>query len=310
MSVTYEVVSSGEHTIDVITDERAGLRIMVVREGAELVSIARRDRAGVWQGFLHRDGDVSPAPSGWNNHATVMGYYIHRLVDGRSTYRGRPMRGDTHSFLRHKLFEAPHWDEGAGSLAYHLPASEILPSEYPLEVPFTLTYALDGDTLRTTFHFENREKQLTAHVSFGLHPGFAATLETCEVLLPQGRYVRHLAPGNFLSGEVVEFDHPGGPMPFSKADLPGSFLLDLKGVPAPIFVFADRPSGRQVHLNFAGAPYATLWSDGNPFICIEPCWGLPDHHDQRPFEEKSGIQEIAPGGILRRSFTMALSFLG
>jgi galactose mutarotase-like enzyme len=39
-----------------------------------------------------------------------------------------------------------------------------------------------------------------------------------------------------------------------------------------------------------------LWSDGNPFICIEPCWGLPDHHEQRPFEQKLGIQVIPAGG--------------
>ena len=33
--------------------------------------------------------------------------------------------------------------------------------------------------------------------------------------------------------------------------------------------------------------------------------GLPDAHEQRPFEEKLGIQEIEKGGTLSRSFFMA-----
>jgi galactose mutarotase-like enzyme len=45
-------------------------------------------------------------------------------------------------------------------------------------------------------------------------------------------------------------------------------------------------------------PYLTLWSDGNAFVCIEPCWGLPDHQEQRPFENKLGIQIVPPRGTL------------
>jgi hypothetical protein len=57
-------------------------------------------------------------------------------------------------------------------------------------------------------------------------------------------------------------------------------------------------------LDFTDTPYFTLWSDGGPMICIEPCWGLPDHHVQRPFEEKLGIQVIPPRGTLRKSFSI------
>jgi len=37
---------------------------------------------------------------------------------------------------------------------------------------------------------------------------------------------------------------------------------------------------------------------------MEPCWGLTDHHEQRPFQDKKVIQTISPGGELRVSFTM------
>jgi galactose mutarotase-like enzyme len=57
-------------------------------------------------------------------------------------------------------------------------------------------------------------------------------------------------------------------------------------------------------IDLTGVPYLTLWSDGGPFLCIEPCWGLTDHHEQRAFEDKKGIQTIPPGGELHGSFSM------
>src|SRR5439155_927874 len=93
----------GKH-LDVLTDEENGLRIIVSRLGAELVSLARVNEAGEWTGFLYRDNDLSVPSQGWANHATVMGYYLHRLKDGRSLYRGREIKGGNHGFLRSKTW--------------------------------------------------------------------------------------------------------------------------------------------------------------------------------------------------------------
>ena len=93
-------------------------------------------------------------------------------------------------------------------------------------------------------------------------------------------------------------------MPFDRDKLPGSYILELVNVPERIFVYSDAASGRSVALDLREVPYLTLWSDGGPFLCVEPCWGLTDHDDQRPFEEKEGIQTIAPGAVLERSFSM------
>ena len=82
----------GRH-LDVLTDEEDGLRIIVSRLGAELISMARINEAGEWIGFLYRDNDVTAPPKGWANHATVMGYYLHRLKNGSSLYRGHEIKG-------------------------------------------------------------------------------------------------------------------------------------------------------------------------------------------------------------------------
>ena len=271
----------GRH-LDVLTDEEDGLRIIVSRLGAELISMARINEAGNWIGFLYRDNDETAPPKGWANHATVMGYYLHRLKNGSSLYRGHEIKGGTHGFLR-----AKQW---------HLVGS------------FT-TYQIGANGLGVLFEFRNHEAELTAHVSFGLHPGFGATsFEAFHLQMPRGLYRRYFSPGNFLSGETREIEFRGGEMPFPRNELPGSVILELADVPRRVFCYVDPPSGRWVTLDLTGVPYVTLWSAGGPFLCVEPCWGLTDHHEQRAFEKKQGIQTISPGGDLRGSFSMTPQF--
>ncbi len=294
--------------LDVLTEEERGLRIVVSRLGAELVSLARRDAAGRWIGFLHRDNDLTKPASGWANHATVMGYYLHRLKDERSLYRGKEIRGGTHSFLRHKIFSDVTANLGTdkSSLTYRVSPNEIEASEYPLKVSLALSYILRGDKLEVGFRFRNEESELTAHLEFGLHPGFvASSFESFQLEMPAGRYRRWFSPDNFLSGETEEIDFAGGQMPFERGNLPGSYILELVDVPNRVFHYSDPPSGRRVAIDLGSAPYVTLWSDGGAFLCVEPCWGLTDRHEQRAFEKKDGIQQIEPGGELTASFTVS-----
>ncbi|HZR04984.1 MAG TPA: hypothetical protein VFA61_04060 [Candidatus Udaeobacter sp.] len=296
----------GNH-LDVLTDEENGLRIVVSRLGAELVSLARVNEEGEWTGFLYRDNELSMPPRGWANHATVMGYYLHRLKDGRSFYRGREIKGGNHGFLRSKTWRLTGTSlEGSGaSLQYRITANDFSANEYPLKVSVNLTYSIDANKVGLLFEFRNEEPELDAHVSFGLHPGFAATsFEAFHLQMPRGLYRRHFSSGNYLSGQTRDIEFAGGEMPFSKTELPGSVILELLDVPRPRFSYVDPPSGRWVILDLTSVPYLTLWSDGGPFLCIEPCWGLTDHHQQRAFENKEGIQVIAPGGSLRASFNM------
>jgi galactose mutarotase-like enzyme len=236
-----------------------------------------------------------------------MGYYIHRLKNGRSLYRGHEIKGGTHGFLRSKTWHLTGSStEGSGaSLKYQITPEDFSPSEYPLKVSVDLTYQFETNKLAVLFEFRNHEAELTAHVSCGLHPGFGATsFESFRLQMPRGCYRRYSSPGNFLSGQTRDIEFPGGEMPFSKTELPGSILLELVDVPRPQFSYVDPPSGRWVMIDLAGVPYMTLWSDGGPFLCVEPCWGLPDAHQQRAFEQKEGIQAIPAGGELRACFSM------
>lgn len=305
MSCIYQVESDEFGTYDVLENAATGVRVKLRRVGAEMVSLARLATDGTWRGFLYRDGETAPPASGWANHATVMGYYLHRLLHERTLYRGVEIRGGNHGFLRSFAFDAPTFDPNASSLTYHVPVDRIPPEAYPLRVSLNLSYRLLDDGVRVEFAFSNLEPELEAHVSFGLHPGFGvSSVESAQVLMPAGTYLRHWAPGNFLDGRVEAVEHAGGEMPFDKAKLPDSYLVELSKISGRVFWVADPESGRTTRLDFSEVPYLTLWSGGEGFLCVEPCWGLPDSDPQKPFEKKDGIQVIAPNGSFVAGFSI------
>ena len=142
----------GRH-LDVLTDEEDGLRIIVSRLGAELISMARINEAGEWIGFLYRDNDVTAPPKGWANHATVMGYYLHRLKNGSSLYRGHEIKGGTHGFLRAKTWHlaGSFTNESGASLKYRITPDDFSLIEYPLKVSVDLTYQIGADGVGCAF---------------------------------------------------------------------------------------------------------------------------------------------------------------
>jgi galactose mutarotase-like enzyme len=318
MPFTRSEEQRGDRLLDVLTDEENGIRLIISRLGAELISVARRKASGEWIGFVHRDNDLNPPPKGWANHATVMGYFLHRLKNERSLYRGQEIRGKTHSFLRSKVWHRAESARPAAAgvppaqneLTYRITPDDFSPTEYPLKVSLDLTYRIDAGRIAVLFRFKNDEPDLTAHLEFGLHPGFAAaSFDSFQFEMSPGLYRRHFSPGNFLSGETEDIQFAGGAMPFEREKLPGSFILELVDVPDRTFLYSDPASGRAVSLNLTGVPYLTLWSDGGAFLCAEPCWGLTDHHEQRPFEDKEGIEKIPAGEQLSASFTFEPRFM-
>jgi galactose mutarotase-like enzyme len=309
MAFLFQTIESPSGTLDRLEDPDQGIRLTIARSGAEPISLARRAVTGEWHGFLWRDGNVEKPVSGWGNHATVMGYFVHRLWKQESIYEGHPLKGGNHGFIRNHPFRSPDVDLTAGTLTYSVDPSEIPAEAYPYRVAMKLVYSIAGGALTMTFRFENLEEHPVA-LSFGWHPGFAVgSLQTCRLLLPPGTYRREMAPGDFLDGNIEEIRFSGGDMPFEKEHLPGSYLLDLAGVPDRRFVLEAPELGHRVECDYSESPFLTLWSNGDPFLCVEPCWGLPDSNPPVPFEQKKGIQRIAARGTLIASLKVTPSFL-
>jgi galactose mutarotase-like enzyme len=141
--LTHRTDKRGDRSFDVLTDEAIGLRLIISRLGAELISVARRNPAGEWVGFLNRDNQIDPPEKGWANHATVMGYFLHRIKNERSLYRGKEIRGGTHSFLRGKVWHSVESDHD-NELIYRITPEDFSPTEYPLRVSLDLTYRIEA----------------------------------------------------------------------------------------------------------------------------------------------------------------------
>ena len=138
MSYRYSILDSAVGPLDQIEEVSSGLRLMISRTGAEPVSLALREGENEWAGFLWRDGEVEKPVAGWGNHATVMGYFVHRLWEQKSLYEGHEIKGGTHGFLRHHQFGAPIFDAEEGSLTYRVEPSEIPQDAYPYKVAMRL----------------------------------------------------------------------------------------------------------------------------------------------------------------------------
>src|SRR5262245_36533678 len=137
MGFEHRAFEKDKHRLNEMVDRESGFRIVVDNLGAELVSIARSQGNADRVVFLHRDGELIPSGSGWQNHATVMGYYLHRLRGEKSLYEGEEIAGGNHGFLRYKTFADPEVSIGdKGTLAYGLTSGLIKPIEYPRRVSF------------------------------------------------------------------------------------------------------------------------------------------------------------------------------
>ena len=159
--------------LDVLTDEEDGLRIIVSRLGAELISMARINEAGEWIGFLYRDNDVTAPPEGWANHATVMGYYLHRLKNGSSLYRGHEIKGGTHGFLRAKTWHlaGSFTNESGASLKYRITPDDFSLIEYPLKVSVDLTYQIGANGVGVLFEFQASARLRSRHFIYKCRAG-------------------------------------------------------------------------------------------------------------------------------------------
>ena len=174
---------------------------------------------------------------------------------------------------------------------------------------------LSEDGLRVEFFFTNEEPELDAHVSFGLHPGFAvSSLDDCKVLLPEGTYVRYYAPGNFLDGRTEEIQFAGGEMPFAKAKLPDSYLLGLERVPARMIVLEDPNLGKRIAFDFSEVPFLPSGRTSRPTSASSRAGGCPTAIRQNRSSKKLGSRRIPPGesltrGIFNLPWIFAMRFL-
>ena len=288
------------------TIENSKIKVTVSDMGAEMTSLILKKTGTeyLWQGN----------PEYWTGHAYNLFPICGRLWDGKYTYRGKTYEMNLHGFARKTAYEMIN--STADSISFRLTDSEKTLAQYPFRFALTLTYTLDGSTVRTSFHVENRdEKELI--FAIGGHPGFNVPLadgdkfedytltfsEKCEpmqVCFSEACFcLEQRTPFKLRCGKSFKLTH-------NLFDNDAVFLTNV----AEEVTLKSSVSKRFVKVTYPGMKYVGFWHSPKttaPFCCIEPWMSIPaDDGKVDDLETKRDMLKIAPAASYDQSFDITI----
>ncbi|MBQ9411653.1 MAG: aldose 1-epimerase family protein [Oscillospiraceae bacterium] len=282
------------------------LTVRVEDEGAQLASI--RDERGIeylWQG----DKDV------WARRAPLLFPVIARLKDRQYTLDGKTWSISIHGFCRNAPFVMT--EQTGESISFRYTDTEETRKVYPFPFALTVTYQLEGRSLRKVHRVENTG-EATMYYELGGHDGYRAPLEAGEKMADYGiRFPDMKAVTPFgmdaekmITPKTVTFDLPDGRLSLKPSDY-GLDTVILDKLPVRRAVLTDGKDRPRVTVDFADFPYLGIWTIDKPFdtgyVCIEPWTSLPDAvFVGRDLREKAGIRSLEPGQSETLSFTTTI----
>lgn len=277
--------------------------VQIEEAGAQLASI--RDCSGteyLWQGD----------PAIWSRRAPLLFPIIARLKNSEYLLDGKVWHIPTHGFCRSAPFAVI--GQTAHSVSFRYADTEETLQVYPFPFSLTVTYTLDGWSLRKTHLVENRG---TAPMPYELggHDGYRAPLEPGERMDDYGIRlpgVHAITPygmdaENMITPKTETYPLSGGRVPLK----PSAYHLDtiiLDELPERRAVLTNGRGEPRVELEFADFPFLGIWTMSKEFdtnyVCIEPWTTLPDAtFVGRELTGKKGIRVLAPGASETLSFT-------
>ena len=286
-----------------VSIENEALCVRISSEGAQLASI--RDRAGteyLWQGD----------PAIWPRRAPLLFPIIARLKDNQYLLNGRPWTIPTHGFCRTAPFTVTEQTPERVSFRYgDTPETREV---YPFAFSLTVTYALEGNSLKKTHCVENRGDAVM-YYELGGHDGYRAPLAEGETMADYGIRFPGLTEAepygmdadNMITPKTRRIPLPGGRLSLKPSDY-GLDTVILDNLPRRRAILEDAAGNPRVIVDFEDFDYLGIWTAAKDFdtnyVCIEPWTSLPDAtFVGRELSEKAGIRSLAPGASETLSYT-------
>lgn len=293
-----------------VTLHNHDLSVTIGTLGAELHSIRYNGREYLYQ----------PDGIHWDKQSPILFPIIGKLVEGQYQYNGETYPLGKHGFARTKEFRVSTPDET--SAIFELTSDMAGEKDaYPFDFKLQVKYELRDHDVIVRYAVANTGIA-PMWFSLGGHPAFAVPLED----------------GLSFEDYDVTVQTDQAPHDLERLPLDGPFIADLEGTPYPkefplshdLFVddaLIFKTSGKttvsltsdkglaKVHVSYrnhptsGGFPYVGIWSmpDDSPFVCVEPWDGLPDVLGKSGhLLGKVGIQRLAPGGVYRNAFVIAV----
>lgn len=218
---------------------------------------------------------------------------MDRLKGGCYHLNGREYHLSKHGFARRSEFALE--SQSGTEMTFLLTDSAQTLEVYPFPFELRAHYALTASGFVMELRVRNTGVE-TMRFSLGAHPGFQCEMGDRIVMDAEETAGAFLLGESGLRGseQIPVFDHSRqivlAPDTFARDAL----IFDgLKSRGAALV----RRNGRNVHVDFGGAPCLGLWAKpGAEYVCIEPWYGVDDRWDaDGDFEHKERIQSLEPG---------------
>lgn len=277
-------------------------------EGAELGSLKKDGLEYIWEAD----------PLHWGHSAPILFPIVGGLKDGKTTIEGKSYSMAKHGFLRGRPFALTEQREDSITLSTQSDSGTL--AQYPYAFRFSVTFALKGDSLITTYQVEN-PGDTSMDFTLGAHPAFRCPLEPEKQELfsdfdltfqsPQTAFCPHVSEAGviltqhrrlMLDGEKTLPLHQG---------LFYNDALIFDQLTCRSVTLQSRKTGHGVRMDFQDFPLLGVWSPQSmiaPFVCLEP-WlgmGVTEEENTGEYLEKPGIQRLEGGQKACFSFALTV----
>jgi galactose mutarotase-like enzyme len=266
-------------------------------KGAELRSFVDK-RNGCEYEYLWQGGEP------WKGCSPLLFPIVGRLREDTYYLNGTAYSLEKHGFARTKDFELVQLDER--SMTFLLKDDDATRKCYPYPFELQVRFALHENGFSMEHQVKNTGKE-RMYFSLGAHPGFQCQMgdyivmdapeeaeafrfdenslraQKTEPVFEEGRRIT-ITPGLFEHGALL----------FSHLHSKGATLM--------------RSNGRNVHVDFGGAPCLGLWAKpGAEYVCIEPWYGIDDNWDAtHDFTRKEFIQSLEASEVFLFTVTVTI----
>lgn len=276
--------------------ENDTFRLGAAAIGAELRSFVDK-RSGAYE-YLWQGGPI------WNGCSPLLFPVVGRLKNDSYTLEGCTYAMEQHGFARKAEFGVE--SRTADSITLLLRDTAATRAVYPFAFELRVSYSFTENGFVMAHSVKNTGEK-TMYFSLGAHPGFQCEMGDRVVMDEPETADSLILDDAHLLGESRRpvFDASREIVITQDIFAQDALLFDgLRSRGATLV----RANGRNVHVDFGGAPCLGIWAKpGAPYVCIEPWFGIDDPWNASgELCEKFRIRSLAAGGEFRFAVTVSV----
>ncbi|OWA35505.1 aldose epimerase [Saccharibacillus sp. O16] len=274
--------------------------------GAEMISFIRKDTGieYIWRGDA----------AFWTGRSPVLFPIVGSVYGGKMRTEGGEYELKNHGFARNREFRLVESDDSRA--VFHLSADEETLAIYPYRFALTLTYTLEGSSLRIQYRVDNDDDK-PIYFQLGTHPAFNCPIngegafEDYELEFNREETLERffVTSGNIQipnKSEIVL--EQGTVLPLTRAQFEEGAMI-FRDVKSDRVTLRSSQSKHQVSVASENFPYLGIWQPKDaPFICIEPWHGLADADQfDGELKDKELAVKLAPGEYFEAALVIEVS---